>query len=1197
MTINRRLSLLLGLVALALFALAGIAAHGFLELRERLVAIERDAAAPLQLAALGDIYTVAVGETARAVQDGRLSAAEGASRVQGALDQATPLWARYRAERQQVADVAMVEAVAARLEAAQEVAQTVLAALGTDDREALAALVDDRLAQTLAPLAKDLAGLGAAERRAAAAGFVVANEEIAQAAIRLAAVGGAGLLALMVALWIVRRQIVAPLSRLTVAARSVAAGQDAEIPDRDRQDEVGELARALARFKAQAALVQEQADRLAMGQFALDQAVEAILWVAEDGSIAYANQAYRRLMGYHADELAQMTVHDIAGLDAEGWRTQWQAIAGIAEPQPYEGQVTRKDGTAVAVEAVARFLRFGGLERVAFVMRDISLRKDAETAVAQAHAETDRLYNQFSDLTEAVPGAVFQLRVEADGRRRYLFVSAAARTLRGIDPAALTSGQQMEPVHPADRAGLDAAIADAAAELKPLDLEFRDRHPDGERWIGLRATARRLGDGAALLSGVWLDVTDRHSRDTALAAARQQAEQAAADLAAAHAELDTARSQAETAGAAESTFLSVMGDEIRRPLNGVVGMAGTLAEADLDEDARAMAVVIRQSADALLATVDDVLDIARIEAGRLELEAVPFALSEVAEGVGAVLAAPADDKGIELVVDLDPRLPDMVVGDPARLRQVLLNLAGNAVKFTDEGGVLVKLAGSRRRDGAVALRLDISDSGIGLTEEQIERLFVPFEQAEAPTARRYGGAGLGLPIARRLVDLMGGTIACESVPGEGTTFTVELALPAARAEAPPLPEIADARLAILGADGWRRDALVGQLYAAGIEDPLWLTADRYAPKVLASAELDLILVCLGPVPGEVDALLEKLARDEKLAGKRIVVAGPQAQLALLKPAVRHRLEAVLSYPIRRSRLWSVIAAALGRAAVASPTADLLHYAAPPVDEARAAGAALLVVEDNPVNRQVIGRLLDRLGYAHVIAEGGRAALALLAEPGFGLVLTDLHMPGMDGFALAAALRAREPEGQRLPVVGLTADALPATRAACLAAGMDDCLAKPLDAARLAGLIGRFLPAAGALRRRPAPPEEAPAAPETLELPLFAPDLLDTGPLVESFGGFTPAARAFLAEFSQSLPDQFEALEMSFGAADFGGAHEQAQALVGTSRAVGATAVTAATAAVQEALEQGDVDLGQERLTAVAEAVQAFRSAMEAAGVR
>ncbi len=1192
MTINRRLSLLFGLIALALFALVGIAAHGFLDLRQRLITIERDAAAPLQLAALGDIYTVAVGETARAVQDGRLSAAEGASRVQGALDQATPLWARYRAERQQVTDVVLVDAVATRLGAAEQVAQAVLAALGTGDRDALAALVDDRLTQALAPLAKGLADLGAAERRAAAAGFVVANEEIGQAAIRLAAIGVAALVALMVALWIVRHQVAAPLLRLTVATRSVAGGQDAAIPDQNRQDEVGELARALARFKAQGALIQEQADGLAMGQFALDQAVEAILWVAEDGSIAYANQAYRRLMGYHADELAQMTVHDIAGLDAEGWRTQWQAIAGIGDPQPYEGRVTRKDGSSVAVEAVARFLRFGGLERVAFVMRDISLRKDAETAVAQAHAETDRLYHQFADLTEAIPGAVFQLRVEADGRRRYLFVSGAARALRGIDPAALTSGQAMEPVHPADRAGLDAAIAEAAAALKPLDLEFRDRHPDGERWIGLRATVRRLGDGAALLSGVWLDVTERRQRETALAAAKLQAEQAVAGLAAANAELDAARVHAETAGEAKSTFLAVMSHEIRTPLNGVVGMAEMLAEADLDEDARSMAVVIRQSADALLAIVNDVLDIAKIEAGRLELEAVPFALSEVAEGVGAVLAAPADDRGIELVVDLDPRLPDMVVGDPTRLRQILLNLAGNAVKFTDEGGVLIKLAGSRRRDGAIALRIDVSDSGIGLTEEQIERLFLPFEQADAATARRHGGTGLGLSIVRRLVELMGGTIGCESVPGEGATFTVELALPAARSEALPTPEIADARLAILGADGWRRDALVGQLYAAGIEEPLWLTADRYAPKVLASADLDLILVCLGPEAGEVEALLDKLARDEKLAGKRIVVAGPQGHLALLKPAVRHRLEATLAYPLRRTRLWSVIAAALGRAVAAAPASDLLHYAPPPLDEARASGAALLVVDDNPVNRQVIGRLLDRLGFAHVIAEGGRAALAALAEPGFGLVLTDLHMPGMDGFALAAAIRGHEPAGQRLPIVALTADALPATRAACLAAGMDDCLTKPLDAARLAGLIGRFLPAAGTLRRRPAALEEVASAPHPAELPAFDPGLFDTSHLIESFGGFTPAARALLAEFTGNLPDHLEALEMSFGAADFGGAQEQAHALVGAARSVGATAVAGAAAAVHDALVQGDVDLGQDRLTAVAEAVQAFRTATE-----
>lgn len=1185
MTINRRLSLLFGLIALALFALAGIAAHGFLDLRQRLAGIERDAAAPLQLAALGDIYTLAVGETARAVRDGRLGVAEGASRVQGALDQAKPLWLRYRAERQGVTDAALIDAVAARLATADEVAQGLLAALGTNDRDALTAMVDDRLTQALAPLAQDLAGLGAAERRAAAAGLVAANEEIRQAAVRLVAVGGAALVALMAALWIVRRQVVAPLARLAAAIRGVAAGRDMAVPDQDRQDEVGELAQALARFKAQGALVQEQADRLAMSQFALDQAVEAILWVAEDGTIAYANQAYRRLMGYQADELAQMTVHDIAGLDPDGWRAQWQAIAGIADPQPYEGRVTRKDGSAVAVEAVARFLRFGSLERVAFVMRDISLRKDAEAAVAQAHAETDRLYNQLADLTEAVPGAVFQMRIEADGRRRYQFVAGAARALRGIDPAALTSGQAMEPIHPADRAGLDAAIAEAAAALKPLDLEFRDRHPDGERWIGLRATPRRLGDGATLLSGVWLDAAERHQQATALAAARREAAQALADLAAANAALAAARNQVEAAGEGRSDILAVIDRGLRPSLASLAGIAEVLAEADLDDDGRAQAVVIRQTADALLGTVDNVLDIARIEAGELSLDARPVSLPAIAEAAGAALAPLADDRGIELVVDLDPRLPETVIGDPARLRQIVLALAGNAVKFTDEGGVLVKLSGARRRDGAATLRLDVSDSGVGLTEDQIERLFRPLDG----TGTASVDGGLGLTLVRRLVELMGGTIACESVPGEGATFTVELVLPGTAVASPPVPEIADVRLAILGADGWRRDALVGQLYAAGIEEPLWLTADRYAPKVLASAELDLVLVCLGPAPGEVEALLEKLVRDDKLAGRPIIVAGAQGQLALLKPSVRQRLAATLDYPIRRSRLWSTIAAALGRAPAGGGPGG---FAPPPLDEARAVDAAILVADDNPVNRQLIGRMLGRLGYAHVLADGGRAALAALAEPGFGLVLADLHMPAIDGLALATAIRAQEAAGRHLPVIGLTTDVAPATRAACLAAGMDDWLAKPLDAVRLAALVARLLPAADGLRRSPvvseADRETAPPAP----LPAFQPELFDTGRLTESFGGFTAAARAFLAEFAAALPDQLEMLEMSFGAADFGGAQEQARSLVAAARAVGATAVGDAAAAVEAALAQGDVDLGQERLSGVTEAVHAFCAAME-----
>jgi PAS domain S-box-containing protein len=761
------------------------------------------------------------------------------------------------------------------------------------------------------------------------------------------------------------------------------------------------------------------------------------------------------------------------GVDDEKWRKFREALEAHEPFSDFVCRIDRPDGVPVWISRNAKPIFGANGEFIGYrgVVRNVTQRVEArleaadarrqlednnaklEETVRQRTADIERKSTLLTEVLESMAQGVVVLNEDFN----IVELNEKAWRTSGLPKHIWAVGNSIKPV-------LEIGIKHSLYEYSSCE-EYLDQCVKEIESSGLFGAIRRQKDGTTIEESIRLRPTGGYVATYSDITVAQRREDELRELSD---ELLCSKDAAEAANRAKSEFLANMSHEIRTPMNGVVGMASLLLDTELSAQQKQMSEVIVSSGDALLSIINDILDFSRLEAGKLRMVKEPFDLRVLIEDVTSLLALRGEEKGIDFIVRYQPDLGTKFIGDPGRVRQVVTNLIGNAVKFTDRGYVHIDVSGERRGE-TTDLTICVTDTGCGIPKNKLGSVFEMFEQVDGSAVRRHEGAGLGLTISKRMIDIMGGEISVESKLGKGSSFTVRVSLDASEAPAhsvmPPKGLFEHMHALVVYDNDINRAVVCEQLeswglktdQAANAEDALIAMA-----KKAADVPYDVAILDLNVSEDDGASLAQRIKQDKAIASTPLILRTPIGRKADPADLVGNLISAFLVKPGRASMLLDAIVSILNIRTAASlrDTAEKMKLQDADTNSAirdkESSKIQVLVAEDNLVNQMVIKAMLEKMGCNVVLAENGMRAIEIYEENKFDIVLMDLSMPEMDGIEATATLRMRQDDASYIPIIGVTAHALREDRQRCLDAGMDDYISKPVKQDALQKILSNWV---------------------------------------------------------------------------------------------------------------------------------------------
>ncbi len=914
-----------------------------------------------------------------------------------------------------------------------------------------------------------------------------------------------------------------------------------------------------------------------------DNSAEGIYQSTPDGRVLTVNPAAARIFGYDSPEDGIASINNIAKdiyvdpVRRDEFQSLMQAQGYVKD---FELRAYKKDRSMIDISINCHVVRdkSGHILYFEGAVEDITEKKRIEEALKESRQQTMDIINFLPDATLAI-----------DTSGKVIIWNRAIEEMTGVKSADMIGQGNYEYAIPfyGQRRPILIDLVFFPDEITEKKYNFVQKEKDllhaetnelvlrGERRY-LFCTAAPLYNIKGEIMGAIESIRDITARKQGEEELKKYKEHLESQVEERTIELQHAKEAAEAATKSKSEFLANMSHEIRTPMNGIIGMTGLLLDTGLSEEQRNYAEMLRTSGELLLGVIDDILDFSKIEAGKLEIETIEFDLMSTLEETAKFLALRAREKGLELVCRIDPGVHTFLIGDPGRLRQILVNLIGNAIKFTPAGEVVVEAATEYETDGQVAVRFNIRDTGIGIAKDKISPLFNSFQQVDASTSRKFGGSGLGLAISRRLVELMNGRIGVESIEGQGSNFwftaVFDKGSPRGRSKMSPFADISGVRVLAVDDNAVNRIVIAEQMRAWGVrhaeaEDGVKAMEMLHA----AHAENDPFRIVITDMhmPGmDGEALAKGIKADPALRDTLLIMLASNGVRGDSKRLASLGFAAYFTKPVRMVQLHDCIATILSGSSLhekawGEPTIITSHR----LREIVRRNARILLVEDNKVNKMVAVGILGKLGFSAETADNGRQAIEMLEAASYDIVFMDVQMPVMDGYQATMAIRGGKTKAAdpKVPIIAMTAHAMKGDREKCLQWGMDDYISKPISPRKLAKVLEKWLPKA----QVELPPATDMASGKTAAeeaLPVF-----DFPGLKKRTMDDMDLTRTIVAAFMEEIPRMLDGLREQIERGDVELAGRQAHTIKGAAANTGFMAMSAIAADMQKAGETGEME--------------------------